>query len=105
MSTTLPNYTWQRYLCPANESYMRTDDGFLVGPNALSFWRPNQHLQKMQALEAKPCLVILGEPGIGKSRVMRESANDLRERLGQADQVIWESFSGFGTASDLRSEL
>lgn len=105
MSTTPPNYPWQRYLCPANESYLRTDDGFLVVPDALSLWRTNQHLQKIQALEAEPCLVILGEPGIGKSSVMRESANGLRERLGQADQVVWESFSSFATASDLRSEL
>lgn len=105
MTKIIQNYQWQRYLCPANESYMRTNDGFLVAPNESMVWRPNQHLRTVASLAGELCLVILGEPGIGKSRVLQGLAHTHRSHLGPNDIVIEESFASFATANDMRSEL
>ncbi|MEZ4730239.1 MAG: hypothetical protein R3E79_24175 [Caldilineaceae bacterium] len=105
MNKTTQTYPWQRYLCPANESYARTADGFLIPPDESTLRRPNQHLRTVASLAHEPCLVILGEPGIGKSRVLQEFADTHRSQLGPNDIVIEEKFAGFATVGDLRSEL
>src|SRR5688572_3487523 len=105
MTTDPPSYDWQRYLCPADAIYTRTGDGFLIPPAPEQLWRQNQHLQTLASLANQPCLIILGEPGIGKSRVMRQEAARLRKQRGSNALVIEDSFADYSTRSELTTEL
>jgi hypothetical protein len=74
-SNTL-RYEWLRYWKPRG-SYALTDgEGFLVPPvdydPDLLFSSSNRHLETTsELLIAEPCLILLGEPGIGKSSELR----------------------------------
>ena len=101
MPTAPKSYPWQRYFCPFDETYRQTGDGFLVAPDASFPWRVNEHLRTIDSLADEPCLVILGEPGMGKSHVMGAMAN----LVGEESVVIQEQFASFSSGSELRSEL
>src|SRR5687767_2462345 len=58
---------WRRFWCLREESYSLGDAGFLIDPET----EYGRHLQPnaiaLNRLDEAPCLVLLGEPGIGKS--------------------------------------
>lgn len=77
-------YNWTRFICPINKEYSLGPDGFLVDPiSAGEYGKIVQpHLQTIEEIEGDkdiPCLVILGEPGIGKTSVLESM---YRFRLG-----------------------
>lgn len=99
------SYNWQRYLCPANVPYERTEDGYLIPPDAGQYWRRNEHLQTLDSLAYEPCVIILGESGIGKSTAMSQAAACLRQQLGPEDYIVEESFAKYSARGELTSEL
>lgn len=91
-------YDWTRYWCPREGSYSLDDEGFLYIPSAeYSFRRTD--IQTLEALAAQPCLVLLGEPGIGKSTATRSEFERLEVTKGQnsQDKVLWFDLRTFGT--------
>ena len=62
-------YNWNRYWVPREGSFSFDFDGFLHPPTTqaqFAQWRKTAAVS-FEGLLAKPCLVLLGEPGIGKS--------------------------------------
>jgi hypothetical protein len=57
-----------RYWIRAGESYSLTPDGWLDDPAGGWLYRSNGHAVGTRDLSAHACLVLLGEPGIGKTR-------------------------------------
>jgi predicted NACHT family NTPase len=63
-------YDWKRFWCPRTAQINLGDRGYLVDP--ISEWGRfyNPELVDLEAIADIPCLVLLGEPGIGKSQEM-----------------------------------
>ncbi len=103
---TTRSYEWQRYLCPADQGYSRTSDGYLIppSPHDVPFFSTNAHLRTLDALEDQHFTVVLGEAGIGKSTFLAEAASQLRRQHGE-HTVIEESLRSFSSAGDVNSEL
>jgi len=59
------NYPWQRLWCPPDGRIRRTDEGYLWEPGEF-----NKDVVTLDSLVDVPCLILLGEPGTGKSRTM-----------------------------------
>jgi hypothetical protein len=60
------NYHWKRFWCPRSSSYSLEDGGYLIDPDtAWDGYKSN--LVTLEDIAAVPCLILLGEPGIGKS--------------------------------------
>src|SRR5207249_6710761 len=79
-------YDWKRYWVPRDGAFSYDSDGFLLPPANDSdrlFW-PKTEVVGFDALIAKPCLVFLGEPGIGKTFAQREGARRAREARPEA---------------------
>src|SRR6266567_2511631 len=79
-------YDWRRYWVPSDGAFSFDSDGFLLPPANDSdrlFW-PKTDVVGFDALIAKPCLVLLGEPGIGKTFAQREGARRAREARPEA---------------------
>src|SRR5215475_2417415 len=80
-------YDWNRYWIPRDGAFSFDDEGFLFSPlQESALWR----LQRTDAVEfgaidTKPCLVLLGEPGIGKTFALereKSAPNSLFLNLG-----------------------
>src|SRR6266567_6300825 len=73
-------YDWRRYWVPSDGAFSFDSDGFLLPPANDSdrlFW-PKTDVVGFDALITKPCLVLLGEPGIGKTFALREAEKQAR---------------------------
>ena len=62
-------YNWERYWVSREGAFSFDYDGFLLPPSDDTRWRSTQRtgVLKFEDIAPKPCLVLLGEPGIGKT--------------------------------------
>jgi hypothetical protein len=58
-------YPWIRYWCPRNAAYVQDGRGFVAVPSTSPFLLRNNHLKTIESLLNVPCLILLGENGIG----------------------------------------
>ena len=60
-------YQWTRFWCPRGKAYALSDDGYLSDPHGEYGKYLNPHPAPLDGFDSCPCVVMLGEPGIGKS--------------------------------------
>ena len=93
-------YNWERYWVSREGAFSFDYDGFLLPPSDDTRWRNTQRtgVLKFEDIAPKPCLVLLGEPGIGKTfavsaQVARRSALHLNlGSYGAEQRLIDDSF-------------
>ncbi|MEQ8168730.1 MAG: hypothetical protein ABRQ38_07510 [Candidatus Eremiobacterota bacterium] len=75
------SYKWKRFWCPREGNLNLSDGGYLYDPD--SEWGKiyNPDIVSFEAIIDVPCLVLIGEPGIGKSHSILEKHREL-EKLG-----------------------
>jgi predicted NACHT family NTPase len=64
-------YPWRRFWCPRASQINLGDRGYLCDPESEYGHLLNPELVGLDAIAAVPCLILLGEPGIGKSQEMK----------------------------------
>lgn len=76
------HYPWSRYWTGSGTHFWLDADGYLSLPDAgrASLYRPEELPRPLEGLEGVPCLVLLGEPGMGKTTAMEAYEGDLRRR-------------------------
>ncbi|AMA10259.1 NACHT domain-containing protein [Picosynechococcus sp. PCC 73109] len=62
------DYKWKRFWCPRSGTINLADGGYLCDPDGEWGRAHNPDLVSLEAIAEIPCLVLLGEPGIGKSQ-------------------------------------
>lgn len=65
-------YHWQRFWCPRSSQINFTNDGYLYDPDE-KWVRYNSDLVTLEEIANIPCLILLGEPGIGKSKAIERA--------------------------------
>ena len=78
-------------------------DGFLAPPSESWFFRKND-IVPFEEIAASPCLVLLGEPGIGKTFALekaRESAQGQRRSV----QVLFRNLGAYGDEQRLVKDV
>jgi hypothetical protein len=85
-------YPWTRFWYPRGTEFSLLDDGYLYDPDGQHGDILNAHAVLFDKLLIHPCLVLLGEPGMGKSTVLDASPADLTFDLGayQSDLSLTE---------------
>ncbi|NQV36056.1 MAG: hypothetical protein HQ515_25420, partial [Phycisphaeraceae bacterium] len=102
----MAEYLWKRFWCPRGGVINLSDGGFLLDPEGeYSRWSRSD-VVPFETIAQKPCLALLGEPGIGKSHAME----DLRETLAEStkdstDQILWLNLNEYGEESRLIRDL
>lgn len=79
------DYKWKRFWCPRSGHINLADGGYLCDPDGEWGRAHNPDLVSLEAIAEIPCLVLLGEPGIGKSQEL-ENLKDLTEN--HSSQVL-----------------
>jgi hypothetical protein len=72
-----PTYNWNRYWVPRDGAFSFDEDGFLSAPLKDPAWRKLQRTDVVEFSEIadKPCLALLGEPGIGKTFALERASS------------------------------
>jgi len=97
-------YPWKRFWYPRETSIELLDGGYLYRPEtewANRFFDGN--LVPLEELAAIPCLILLGEPGLGKSRELSQQHTFAHDHLSEA--VLWCDFSAYQEQSMLARAL
>jgi len=82
------NYEWKRYWCLRGGEIKLSDSGFLYSPElGYSKYYP-QNVNILEEIVNIPCLVLLGESGIGKTSELKRSINSHKEILRLNDEQI-----------------
>ncbi|NEO66142.1 MAG: hypothetical protein F6J98_39470, partial [Moorea sp. SIO4G2] len=94
-------YNWQRFWCAPSDRFYLDYDGYLSDPEVQSVkgynYNPNPKLVTFREISGIPCLILLGEPGIGKTQAMKEEEEKVTAELNNTDDQI--------LSLDLRSVL
>ncbi len=79
-------YNWKRFWYPRGTQIDLRDNGYLPDPestrdnsefNIGNFYNPN--IVSFETIANIPCLVLIGEPGIGKSNAIQDAFNQVPE--------------------------
>ncbi|HEX7318554.1 MAG TPA: hypothetical protein VF297_31895 [Pyrinomonadaceae bacterium] len=95
------NYDWQRYWHPRDEGINFDEDGFPYEPGYL-----NQNLVTFSSLNSIPCLILLGEPGAGKSTILEDEHQAASARTAAEGNVaIFHDLALYNTDVGLTRDL
>ncbi|RLL81539.1 NACHT domain-containing NTPase [Mesotoga sp. BH458_6_3_2_1] len=92
---------WTRFWVEKDKPYYTESTGFLANPKGFSGSLWNAHLKAMEDLDQYSCLILLGEPGMGKTTEMKRYRRKLES---SGEKVIWidNQLSLENLASELR---
>ncbi|EXI66561.1 MAG: hypothetical protein AW08_02466 [Candidatus Accumulibacter adjunctus] len=71
------HHCWQRYCLPLGANLNLDADGYLPDPECPFGRHYNPELRSLETLRPVPLLILLGEPGAGKSTLMHDEADAL----------------------------
>lgn len=99
-------YRWKRFWCPRGNALDLSDGGFLVDPKTEYGKVLNGNVVAFEQLADKPSLVLLGEPGIGKSWALRTEKTELDESVSQSGgRSLWLDLRSYGDEGRLYKTL
>ena len=71
------HHAWKRFWCRRGMEYSLGDAGYLYDPESELSRVIQPHAVSLEQLESKRCIVLLGEPGIGKSVALADERSRL----------------------------
>jgi hypothetical protein len=99
-------YDWKRFWSHRDAQVNLGDDGYLVDPESAYGSLLNPNVAAVDFLSTARCLVVLGEPGIGKSFTMAAARETVRQRITVAGTpVIWLDLHEVGSDQQLNRRL
>lgn len=97
-------YDWKRYWCPREGKFNLSPQGFLQDPGENHIF--NQDLVTFEEIFAVPCVILLGEPGIGKSNTMQTERATIDLKIHEkGDKTLWIDLRSYGNEVRLLKDL
>ncbi len=81
-------YDWKRFWCPRSAHINLGDRGYLTDPESEYGKYANPELVRLEAIADVPCLVLLGEPGIGKSQELINLKDYTEKNLDSGNKIL-----------------
>lgn len=99
-------YNWKRFWCLRTGNVNLTDGGYLFDPDSEYGKIYNPDVVSFESIAEIPCLILLGEPGIGKTHAMKAEQDDIRCKIEKkGDQIIFVDLRSFGSEDRLVRSL
>ncbi|MFV2070168.1 MAG: NACHT domain-containing NTPase, partial [Pirellulales bacterium] len=104
----LPSHAVPRFWCPRDGRFFLGDGGYLSDPCGEAREMLNPDLVAYSEISERSCLVLLGEPGIGKTTALGQEREAVERRVAEKqDLLIWQDLSVYdqGDAPRLRDDI
>lgn len=99
-------YKWKRFWCERASSVALSDAGYLCDPGTPWGRIVNPGVLPIESIVHTPCLVLLGEPGMGKTHALEAERVTIDARAEQeGDQTLWLDLRSFGSEDRLVRSL
>jgi hypothetical protein len=98
-------HSWRRYWVPRPALATLDDTGFLIDPEGGWGSTLSPGAVELANLDDYPVLVLLGEPGIGKSTEVAAVAARVRAHGGGTDTVLLVDLRDYETVAELRDSV
>src|SRR5277367_4941727 len=99
---TDPHFPWTRFWCPHGNRTALLDGGYLSDPESEFGRRVNPDLVHFSEISKIRCLVLLGEPGLGKTSALEsEKAAVESDVQNRGDLVQWIHLEEFSSEDRL----
>lgn len=98
-------YEWKRFWAPPDSQISLSDGGFLHDPTDEAIGKYiNPNLVQINPNEKKNCLILLGEPGIGKSVEIENLYQSVKGSVGK-DETVWMDLREYMSPDEFLKEL
>ena len=91
-------FDWNRFWCSREGSFSLDDYGFLFdpGPERRHFYNPA--VLSFDDIARSPCLVLLGEPGLGKTVALDDERSTIERRVAETGELLlWKDLNVYQT--------
>lgn len=94
-------YDWTRFVCAPTDSYTVDSEGFLNDPDKAGKYAKDLQpaLKTVNDVESLQIVVILGEPGIGKSDLLGSLRSFRQENLDPDSIVLYRNLNSYSSES------
>ena len=101
-----PTYNWKRFWCPRGATINLSDGGYLYDPDSQWGRIYNPEVKPFEAISETPCLALLGEPGIGKTRTIAAEGEAAEIRIKkEGDDILRLNLRSYGSEDRLVRNL
>jgi predicted NACHT family NTPase len=99
-------YDWKRFWCPRERGFSLADGGYLYDPDSEYGRYANPDVVSFEAIADTPCLVLLGEPGIGKSHAMQADSAAIDSTVcAEGGKTLWLDLRRYSSEDGLVRDL
>ncbi len=99
-------FNWQRFWCPTTGNLNLDYSGFIYDPGSKYGNYNNPDLVKFDEISDIPCLILLGEAGIGKTTAIEQEYEKVEAKLqGAQDDCLWFSLGDYDSDNSLRNAI
>lgn len=107
MPPNRPILPWKRYWCPlgADINLGMSGNGFLTDPEDKMGRIFNPNVREIGQLLDLSCLVLVGEPGLGKTTALNAIRPALVSRLSSERNLLWEEMRSVPDATTFRQRV
>lgn len=99
-------YNWKRFWCPRGGEYSTAEGGYLDDPESRWARALAPKTFSFEAIATAKCLILLGEPGLGKSRSLESEQEAVRLKTEeQGGQLLALDLRAYGSEDRLVRNL
>ena len=100
------DYPWKRFWVAREGNLVLTDEGYLEDPEAEYGNLTNPRAVLFSSIEYLKCLVLLGEPGIGKSKALKDTLSSIEQTAKTSgDKVIFLNLNAYSSEDRLVRDI
>lgn len=100
-----PRYDWRRFWVRREDHLIVEGGGYLQDPDHPYGALSNPYAVPFERIASSPCLVLLGEPGIGKSSALKEVHDTLVSGNVSGHIILFKDLKAYGSDSLLVREV
>jgi len=96
---------WKRYWCKQDELVTLDDSGFLFDPEIKETFYKKTDVLPYSEISNLNCLVLLGEPGIGKSTTLQNEFLNHKKHQKSNELCLFKNLNEYGDENRLIQEI
>lgn len=98
-------FNWKRYWCKQDELVTLDDSGFLFDPETKESFYKKTDVLSFTEISNLNCLVLLGEPGIGKSTTLQNEFLNHKKQKKSNELCLFKNLNEYGDENRLIKEI